>query len=183
MLDLKAHHQYPYTRRRHHGIGLAGSSDVAGTVHFANDPPQESSVDAALRESKPATTVSRRRGLGGSVMGMSGMLSASAGQALAASVFGDLATAPSAVLGDSQGSVRLSSTSTGISRTKNDPRKSSEEIDVDEGVVSGLGESYVDGAKRYVGKAAEEEESLEDGGVLGLLAQIYGRREGPAVAM
>ena len=54
----------------------------------------------------------------------------------------------------------------------------------DEGVVSGLGESYVDGTKRYVGKAAEEEdESLEDGGVLGLLAQIYGRRDGPAVVM
>ena len=159
---------------------------MAGTVHFANDPPQESSVDMALRESRLSTTLGRRRGLGGSVMGMSGMLGAGAGTgpALAPSVFGDLSTAPSAVLGDSQGSMKLSATSTGASRTRKDPRRSSEEIAADEGVVSGLGESYVDGAKRYVGKAAEEEEeSMEDGGVLGLLAQIYGRRDGPAVVM
>ena len=120
------------------------------------------------------------------MMAMSGMLSAGAGAgpALAASVFGDLSTAPSAVLGDSQGSIKLSATSTGVSRTRKDPRGLSEEIAADEGVVSGLGESYVDGAKRYVGRTAEEEEeSLEDGGVLGLLAQIYGRRDGPAVVM
>ena len=184
MLELNAHHQYPYTRRRHHGTGLAGSSDIGGTVHFASDAPQESSVDTT--QSKLSATVSRRRGLGGSVMGMSGMLSAGAGAgpALAASVFGDLSTAPSAVLGDSQGSVKLSATSTGVSRTGKDPRRSAEDIAADEGVVSGLGESYVDGAKRYVGRAAEEEEeSLEDKGVLGLLAQIYGRRDGPAVVM
>jgi len=157
---------------------------MAGTVHFANDPPQESSVDMALRESRLSTTVGRRRGLGGSVMGMSGMSGTGTGPALAPSVFGDLSTAPSAVLGDSQGSMKLSVASTGVSRTRKDPRRSSEEIAADEGVVSGLGESYVDGAKRYVGKAAEEEdESMEDGGVLGLLAQIYGRRDGPAVVM
>jgi len=157
---------------------------MAATVHFANDPPQESSVDMALRESRLSTTLGRRRGLGGSVMGMSGMLGPGTGPALAPSVFGDLSTAPSAVLGDSQGSMKLSATSTGVSRTRKDPRRSSEEIAADEGVVSGLGESYVDGAKRYVGKVTEEEEeSMEDGGVLGLLAQIYGRRDGPAVVM
>jgi len=154
---------------------------MAGTVHFANDPPQESSVDMALRESRLSTTFGRRKGLGGSVMGMPGMLGA--GPALPASVFGDLSTAPSAVLGDSQGSIKLGAVSTGASRTRKDLKRSSEEILADEGVVSGLGESYVDGAKRYVGKATEEEESLEDGGVLGLLAQIYGRRDGPAVVM
>ena len=47
----------------------------------------------------------------------------------------------------------------------------------------GLGDSYVDGAKRqiqpFVAEQDDEEERLlEDGGVLGLLAQIYGRREG-----
>ena len=158
---------------------------MAGTVvHFANNPTQESSIDMALRESRVSTTLSRRRGLGGSVMGMSGMLGAGPGPALAASVFGDLSTAPSAVLGDSQGSMKLSAASTGTSRARKDPRRSSEEIVADEGVASGLGESYVDGTKRYVGKAVEEEEeSLEDGGVLGLLAQIYGRRDGPAVVM
>jgi len=186
---LNAHHQYPYIRRRHHGTGVAGGSDIAGAVHFASDPPQESSVDTALRESRLSTTTGRRRGMGGSMMGMSGMLGAGvgagAGPALVASVFGDLSTAPTAVLGDSQGSIRLSATSTGVSRTRKDPRRLSEEIVADEGVVSGLGESYVDGTKQYVGRTAEEEEeeSLEDGGVLGLLAQIYGRRDGPAVVM
>lgn len=118
------------------------------------------------------------------MIGLSGVLGGGTGPALAASVFPDLSTAPSAVLGDSQGSMKLSATSTGVSRTRKDHRRSSEEIVADDGVVSGLGESYVDGANRYVGKVAEEEEeSLEDGGVLGLLAQIYGRRDGPAVVM
>ena len=184
MINLNAHHQYPYTKRRHHGTDPAGGSDTIGTVHFANDPPQESSVDMALRESRLSTTLSRRRGLGGSVMGMSGMLGVGAGPSLAPSVLGDLWTAPVAVLGDSHGSIKLGSASTGVSRTRKEPSGSSEEIAADEGVVSGLGESYVDGTKRYVGKAAEEEEeNLEDGGVLGLLAQIYGRRDGPAVVM
>lgn len=158
---------------------------MAGTVHFTNNPLQESSVDMALRESRLSTALGRRRGLGGSVMGMSGMLGTGAGSGptLAPSVFGDLSTAPSAVLGDSQGSMQLSSASRGVSRTRKDLRRSSEEIAADEGVVSGLGESYVDGAKRYVGKAAEEEESLEDGGVLGLLAQIYARKDGATVVM
>lgn len=184
MIDLNTHHQYPYTRRRHHGTGLAGGSDMAGTVHFAGDPPPESSVDMALRESRLSNAVGRRRGLGGSVMGTSGMLGAGTGPALAASVFGDLSTAPSAMLGDSQGSMKLSAASTGVSRTKKDTRRLSEEMAADDSVVSGLGESYVDGTKRYVGRAAEEEEeNLEDEGVLGLLAQIYGRRDGPAVVM
>lgn len=51
----------------------------------------------------------------------------------------------------------------------------------DGGVVSELGESYVDGVARRTKpygvsqSQQEEEEELEDGGVLGLLAQIYGR--------
>jgi autophagy-related protein 9 len=55
----------------------------------------------------------------------------------------------------------------------------------------GLGESYVDGARRtrtgygdgQEGEQEGDEEFLEDGGVLGLLAQIYGRREGPVRAL
>lgn len=51
--------------------------------------------------------------------------------------------------------------------------------------ISGLGESYVDGAARQpklLGQSEtqqqeEDEEFLADGGVLGLLAQIYGRKE------
>jgi len=55
---------------------------------------------------------------------------------------------------------------------------------VEEG-TSGLGESYVDGAVRrpkllglsQTQQQEEDEELLADGGVLGLLAQIYGRKD------
>jgi autophagy-related protein 9 len=51
--------------------------------------------------------------------------------------------------------------------------------------ISGLGESYVDGTARrpkLLGQSQtqqqeEDEEFLADGGVLGLLAQIYGRKD------
>ncbi|KAF9651480.1 APG9-domain-containing protein [Thelephora ganbajun] len=60
--------------------------------------------------------------------------------------------------------------------------------DRDDGVgegVSGLGESYVDGAVKrpkllglsQTQQQEEDEELLADGGVLGLLAQIYGRKD------
>ena len=51
----------------------------------------------------------------------------------------------------------------------------------DDGVASPLGESYVDGRPRGPSVSQsqqEEDEVLEDGGVLGLLAQIYGTSAG-----
>jgi autophagy-related protein 9 len=93
-----------------------------------------------------------------------------------------LSTAQTAILGDSHGSdyvgrdqavVDLASAGKGIPE---------DDLAPDGGVGSGLGESYVDGARRskpYGRNSEEEEEDIEDGGVLGLLGQIYGRREGP----
>ena len=60
--------------------------------------------------------------------------------------------------------------------------------DRDEGVgegIKGLGESYVDGAVKrpkllglsQTQQQEEDEELLADGGVLGLLAQVYGRKD------
>ncbi|KAI0086343.1 APG9-domain-containing protein [Irpex rosettiformis] len=53
-----------------------------------------------------------------------------------------------------------------------------EDLAVDGGVGSMLGESYVDGRRpkgpSVVQSQQEEDDELEDGGVLGLLAQIYG---------
>jgi autophagy-related protein 9 len=48
----------------------------------------------------------------------------------------------------------------------------------DEGIGSALGESYADGADAPVptGSALDEDEGLADGGVLGMLAQVYGTR-------
>ena len=71
---------------------------------------------------------------------------------------------------------------------KDKGKAAAEEGDHDEGMeedIRGLGESYVDGAgkrPRLLGlsqtqQQEEDEELLADGGVLGLLAQIYGRKD------
>lgn len=88
-----------------------------------------------------------------------------------------MSTAQTAVLGDSQGSVVPADTGRTSGAESGIPP---EDLEPDGGVGSGLGESYVDGAKRqrvFDGEE-EDEEGLRDGGVLSLLAQIYGRREG-----
>ncbi|KAF8965233.1 autophagy protein Apg9-domain-containing protein [Flammula alnicola] len=187
MADLNSHFQYPYYRRRH-GHGSSAATDLAGGVHFVNDPPSESIIhtdrahdyDQALRQSRMSAAVRRRPG--GSIMGMSTLMAA-AGPSTGASVYGDVATAASAVLGDSQGSVQLGAAAASSGVAKNKGGGSAvlrEDMVADGGVGSGLGESYVDGAKRFGGgREEEEEEGMEDGGVLGLLAQIYGRRDGP----
>jgi autophagy-related protein 9 len=84
--------------------------------------------------------------------------------------------AQTAVLGDSQGSIApLPPTRPAFGDTEDDNMG-----DQDEAVGSGLGGSYVDGAKRAKAfvQQPDEDEDLEDGGVLGLLAQIYGGRGG-----
>ncbi|KAJ7632902.1 putative transmembrane protein [Roridomyces roridus] len=125
------------------------------TSHHPCDRTQE--YDRALKQSQYAAT--RRRGLAGSVLGMSTLVGPGA-----SSVFhGGLDTAQTAVLGDSQGSVQVL-----------------QQMPSGQYSADGLGESYIDGNRATDGErdGEEEEEELTDGGVLGLLAQIYGRREG-----
>jgi autophagy-related protein 9 len=115
-------------------------------------------------------------GSGGSVMNMSTLLAT--GPAISSDAFIDPANAPSVTLGDSHhASPQVQPTSA----VKSDVLP--EDIVADGGVRSNLGESYVDGAHRFGGinREEEEEDVVEDGGVLGLLAQIYGRRDGPPV--
>lgn len=141
--------------------------------------------DRALLQSQHAA---RRRGVGsGSVMGMS-VLNPRAGPS-ASSIFGPsvMAGAQTAVLGDSQGSVMPEPAPAGPAIIDAEVEESrigaipDEEVGPDGEVGSRLGGSYVDGARRPSRPVYEEDEedSLEDGGVLGLLAQIYGRRDGP----
>lgn len=104
--------------------------------------------------------------------------------------------AQTAILGDSEGTRALPSNDKGKSdldprpfEVKDKGKATAERRDSEEGVgegpVSGLGESYVDGtAKRpkllglsQTQQQEEDEEFLADGGVLGLLAQIYGRKD------
>ncbi|KAF9473774.1 APG9-domain-containing protein [Pholiota conissans] len=196
MADLNSHFQYPYYRKRQHG-GSSAAVDITGAVHFVNDPPFASSsgdraavstmdraheYDHALRQSRLAAAVRRRPGgAGASVMGVSALLSANPPAGPGASMYTvDVATATSAVLGDSQGSEHLAAAQRAVGVAAKAPVLGLGSDDASErGVVSGLGESYVDGAGRFTGRDEEEEEGMEDGGVLGLLAQIYGRKDGP----
>ncbi|KAG6876749.1 hypothetical protein C0993_000726 [Termitomyces sp. T159_Od127] len=174
MADYGATHaMYPYGRRRH-----AGAGGLEGAVHFQHvDPRREGALadkaqeyDRALRQSQLAA-VARRRGAagGGSVLGVPG-----AGLAASSLSVYDETTARTAVLGDSHGSVRVHEHPEEAAPQRADPP--AEEIELD-GELEG---SYADGAKRAraFGEGEEEEEDMQDGGVLGLLAQIYGRKEG-----
>ncbi|KAJ7149368.1 putative transmembrane protein [Mycena filopes] len=174
MADFSAAHYPNSILKRRPGTGPA-AADLAQSVR----PPPEGfgeraqEYDRALKQSQLAAT--RRRGLGNSVLGMSAIAGPSS-----SSIFGGLSTAQTAVLGDSQGSVHVGQT-TGTQVQRDNIM--AEDISPDGGVDSNLGESYVDGGRQATARAevdVEEEEALEDGGVLGLLAQIYGRREGPA---
>ncbi|KIK58252.1 hypothetical protein GYMLUDRAFT_202734 [Collybiopsis luxurians FD-317 M1] len=195
--DFTAAHPINSMLRRRH-------MESSGLSPFMANPPSSSPVrkgdgvladkaqeyDRALRQSQYAA---RRRGPGGgSVMGMSTLNPNAAPSA--SSIFGPgaMAVAQTAVLGDSQGSVMpvagAGSEDGGVGAAMSEEIESSriagipdEELGPDGEVASGLGGSYVDGARRPVKPIyeEEEEEGLDDGGVLGLLAQIYGRRDGP----
>jgi autophagy-related protein 9 len=94
-----------------------------------------------------------------------------------------MAMAQTAVLGDSQGSVAFQHPPTADSELTSP--LPAQDLAPDGGVTSGLGDSYIDGAEAKNVKLPtydeEEEEALEDGGVLGLLAQIYETKgQGPA---
>ncbi|KAF9454588.1 APG9-domain-containing protein [Macrolepiota fuliginosa MF-IS2] len=159
-------------------IQLPGGEDGLGGKLFG-ERAQE--YDWALKQSQNMATA-RRRGMGASIL-----LGGSTNGLGAASVYSAARAADLAktvLLEDSQADDK-----------KKDEKKigggESEIMGDDSGMIGesglGVGESYVDGAKRermgygdgQDGGQDEDEEFLEDGGVLGLLAQIYGRREGP----
>lgn len=172
MTDLSA-------RRRAMAASKANPDPVAPT-NDSKDPAQE--YDRALLQSQHAALRRRHHPGAMSVFTSGGAIGSST---IWPSVAGDASTSQSmglaqtAVLGDSQGSIRPH----GLPSIHDDlPR---------EGVGSGLDDgSYVDGdAKRAMSYEAHqeglsEEEDLEDGGVVGLLAQIYtakGPKHVPAI--
>lgn len=110
---------------------------------------------------------------------MLGVSTLMAGPSTGASMFGEIGTATSAVLGDSHGSEKLAPPA--ASPVKSPRANPTSAIMEEDGTVeSVLGESYVHGKEKAIPKV-EDEDELEDGGVLGLLAQIYGRKDGPVV--
>lgn len=180
------------TRRRQPWKGA--DSHMGGSVLFAGErapdlPERAREYDHALRQSQTAAARRRRAGPGpGAGVGGSALLGAASvmvnqhAAADASAVFHP-GMAQTAVLGDSAGSDTLPR-----APAARDIRP--EDVTPDEGVGSGLGESYVDGRRAAADGGVsvtqslqEEEEGLEDGGVLGLLAQIYGTKgqaQGPA---
>ncbi|KAH9001006.1 APG9-domain-containing protein [Lactarius akahatsu] len=153
---------------------------AAGIVIPPADRARE--YERALQESRSAAV--RRRG-GSGFGAASTMLGQSA--TMATSVY-QSGMAQSVALGDSDGSVAQHAQLQAPSQGANAPRghmsipSGSGELAADsEGDVrSALGESYVDGARRHarggVARSMQEEEDDglgADGGVLGLLAQIY----------
>ena len=99
--------------------------------------------------------------------------------------------AQTAILGDSEGTTTLPPKDKEIPELDPRPFEGKDKgraTTVSDGLgegISGLGESYVDGTARrpkLLGQSQtqqqeEDEEFLADGGVLGLLAQIYGRKD------
>ena len=150
---------------------------------------REWEYERALHSSQTAA-VRRRGGAIGGSLGF-GTTSTMLGQSTGTMYQSGMAQ--SVALGDSDGSVALATPQqqhppTSFSSAKKAtpipiPSGSDELVADSEGDVrSGLGESYVDGARRHprvtgIGRSIQEEEEEEglgaDGGVLGLLAQIY----------
>ena len=192
MADLSAAHPVGLGRRRLLQRGApqispapsASQAEMDSTVHMhapgAGLADKAREYDRALRASQSV----RRRGPGASMFG-SVLHPAQLGQgvrpgdSLMQSTMGNPAMAQTAVLGDSQGSV-MPGAGAGAGHAGNVAESVIPEEDLadDGGVGSTLGESYVDGRRPRPGvgqsQQEEEEEELEDGGVLGLLAQIYG---------
>jgi autophagy-related protein 9 len=155
--------------------------------------------ERALHESQTAAV--RRRGAAALGVGGVGYGTTSTMLGQSTGTMYQSGMAQSVTLGDSDGSVALadlqpphpppSSSSTAGVPVPSGVSSGSEELVVDSqgGVRSALGESYVDGARRHprggVGTRSMQEEEDEDGlgadgGVLGLLAQIYSGTSGGA---
>jgi autophagy-related protein 9 len=140
--------------------------------------------ERALHESQSAAV---RRRVGGSGFGAASTM---LGQST--SVFqSGMVVAQSVALGDSDGSIALAPLQAPAAQVQVQTTIQSGSgellaVDSEGDVRSALGESYVDGARRHarggVGRSMQEEEEElgADGGVLGLLAQIYNGTAGGA---
>ena len=179
MADYSAAHPQGLARRRlYRNLDSTLQLDPTTPTSAKRLDPAEKAVeyDRALRMSRMR---SAGAGIGaGSVLGQSRYPSSSS---LFQSGLGGNAIAQTAILGDSHGSAFPSPQPPTAIQQSVIPE---EDLMADGGVGSTLGESYVDGRRPGagvpldgddVGKSQrEEDEAMEDGGVLGLLAQIYG---------
>ncbi|EPQ57867.1 APG9-domain-containing protein [Gloeophyllum trabeum ATCC 11539] len=184
MADYRANQLGPLNRRRQPWLGASIALDA--TVHMSKDHKPDLAAraqeyDRALLQSQ---ALARQRH-GSTVLAGAGSTVDQGQGPSSSSIFrsgiAGMETAQTMVLGDSQGSRVLSPP------VKETDDIHEEDLAPDGGVGSGLGGSYVDGAvnaqrtRPYASgsqsqERQEEEDGLEDAGVLGLLAQIYGTR-------
>lgn len=171
-------------------IHLPGPSEEGTGGKSLAEKAQE--YDWALKQSQNMAAA-RRRGMGASIL-LSGSTTGLGPGAGAASVYSAARAADLAktvVLEDSHldPPEKKDEMKAGAGVGDNEVGEDDEMIG---GSGLGLGDSYVDGARRTRtgygdgqdgGQEGDGEEFLEDGGVLGLLAQIYGRRDGPVRAL
>ena len=165
---------------------LSRIADLSARRHADDHTPRPSTdrtreYERALHESQSAA-VRRRGGGGGGGVGGSGFGTGAAASTMlgqSTSVFQSGMVAQSVALGDSDGSIALQPPAQ-VQTTTIQSVSGELAVDSEGDVRSALGESYVDGARRHarggVGRSMREEEEEElgaDGGVLGLLAQIY----------
>jgi autophagy-related protein 9 len=171
---------------------LGHENTLTGTVLRLRERKQEladraQAYDRALRQSQHLATARKRYPAAGagSVVADSGSVMGAPGGGSSSSIWqsgvGGVAMAQTAVLGDSHGSEGLP-----LPPSNDDDEEVHEEDSAaDGGVGSELDDSYVDGkrSKAYTSQQddGDEDDEMKDGGVLGLLAQIYGTKgQGPA---
>jgi autophagy-related protein 9 len=174
MADFSATHS-PQLRRRM----LGHENTLTGTVLRLRERKQEladrvQEYDRALRRSQHLATARKRYPAGGagSIVASSGSVMRASGRSSSSiwqSGVGGIAMAQTAVLGDSHGSEGLL-----LPPSNDDEEVHKEDLAVDRGVGSELGDSYVDG-KRVKAYTSQQDEGRR------LLAQIYGTKGlGPA---
>ncbi|KAH9952059.1 APG9-domain-containing protein [Amylocystis lapponica] len=174
MADFSAAHPVGLGRRRLFRRGSRGSdagsaAAMDATVQLPDATDKAREYERALRQSQ--SQFGRRRG---SVLAQSTRGPGPSSSSIFHSGVGGMDMAQTAVLGDSQGSVMVGAEKAAVSAI------AEEDLAADGGVESALGGSYVNGDRRARVSASQsqqeqdEEAELEDGGVLGLLAQIYG---------
>lgn len=194
MAEFSAAHPLGLARRRLYRRGSGEIVDENG--HYPLGDTTTTDHQHNLRQSQMGLSPRKRGAAGGvgssmmlgSVRHISALGGAGGGGVSASSIFKSgigLGMAQTAVLGDSQGSATIHGSKDGTTGVV-DLQSSTipeEDLVADGGVGSTLGESYVDGRRPAAGVGSgiginqsqrEEDEELEDGGVLGLLAQIYG---------
>lgn len=175
--DFSTAHPVGLGRRRL----LRRPSDV-GAPALGQLQESQDGLEATLQDPRQSV-MARRRGGGSTLMQSTRGPGFGAAQSMGASTIfqstAGLDMAQTVALGDSQGSIMPQQQPPSARTVQAGAHDTipEEELVADGGVGSGLGESYVDPRRRTSSSQVREEddeEEMADGGVLGLLAQIYG---------